>query len=183
MIYGIDSIKRLFDKDIPRLKFNIYSHRFYGEPKLSKPKELKGISQTASVEYIANKCRCQVFINGDDVWIKHNDYFSEVIPPEVHEIGMPLNYFAKKYMGKKRANKFIYEDAWGSIIARNQAWIILHGILKDIESGIFELDIINEIRRQQEIYHNFSEYELCCTDMERFWERLVKEVKHVGKKI
>lgn len=176
---GEITIQRLFQKQKPQLTFKIHSDRFYGEPKLSKPKELKGIKQAFSVDYIRNKCRCQVFIKDNDIWIKHKDYFSEIIHPEPHEMGMPLNYFAEKHLGRNRPAKFIYEDAWGSVVTRNESWIILENVIADIKSDIFILDIINEICRQQEKYHGFDEYELICTDMERFWEGVIKQVNKI----
>ena len=173
---GDNIVYSLFQKPQTQLNFTIYSHRFYGEPKLSKPKEIRGIKQAFSVDYIPKKCRCQVFINGDDVWVKHGDYFSEAMSPEPHEIGMPLNYFCEKYMGKNRAKKFIYGDSWGSVILRNEAWIKIDNLIKDIENEAFILDVINEICRQQEKYHSFDEYELSPSYMERFWENLIKEL-------
>lgn len=170
-------MKTLGKNDTSKLKLEIYSHRFYDEPKLSKPKELKGIKQAFSVDYILKKCRCQCFIKGNDLWIKHRDYFSEVQQPEPHELGMPLNYFAEKYMGKNRPKKFVYDDAWGSVVLRNESWICLHNLIPEIQSGRFQLDIINDIREQQEKYHDFEKYELVSTDMERFWENIVKETK------
>lgn len=151
--------------------------RFYGEPKLSKPKELKGIKQSFSIDYIPKKCRCQCFIKDDDVWVKHKDYFSSTIKPESHEIGMPLNYFAEKHLGKNRPAKFIYEDAWGSVIARNEAWIVLEGLIIDIMNEAFPPDILNNILRQKERLYGFDEYELCCTDTERFYEGVIREIR------
>lgn len=51
----------------------VYHHTvsYYGEPKLSKPKELKGIKQSFSVDYIPKKCKCKVFVKYPDVWIQH----------------------------------------------------------------------------------------------------------------
>lgn len=173
------SFYSLFQKQPINIKYNLYSHRFYGEPKLAKPKELKGIKQILSIEYIPKKCRCQVFILDNDVWIKHGDYFSETISPEPHELGMPLDYFAEKHLGKSRPKKFIYGDAWGSVVARNEAWIKIDNLVNEVNSDKFVLDIINEITRKQERYHDFEEYELSCSYMERFWENLVKELKNM----
>lgn len=41
--------------------------RFYGEPKLKKVKELNSIKQEFSVDYIPKKCKCQVFIEGNNL--------------------------------------------------------------------------------------------------------------------
>lgn len=158
------------------MKFEVYSLRMYGEPKLIKPKELKGIKQTMSIEYIHKKCRCPIFILGDDVWVQHNDYFSESMKLPSEDMGMPLGYVAKKYIGKDKRQKFVYSDAWGSIVLRNQAWICIHNLLKHIQGNRFQLDIINDIREQQERLHGFNEYDLCSTDMERFWEKVVNEL-------
>ena len=65
--------------------------------------------------------------------------------------------------------------------AYNQLWkdsnFTIGDLMSEIKSGKFELDIVNEIRSQQEKYHGFDEYELCCSDMERFWESVVKMLK------
>lgn len=89
---------------------------------------------------------------------------------------MPLDYFAEKYMGKSRPKKFIYGDAWGSVIARNETWIKINNLIKDIENEVFVLDIVYNILRQQEHYHGFDIHELSPSYMERFWENVVKKL-------
>lgn len=158
------------------LEFIMYSFRQYGQPKLSKPKELKSIKQALTIDYIAGKCKCQVFIHKEDVWVKHRDYFSELLKTHIEDIGTPLNYRAKKYMNKNISSKFIYSDNWGAIILRNEAWLRIKNLYSQIKDGRFQLDIVNDILRQQERLHKLDEYELCCTEMERFWERLVGEL-------
>jgi len=145
---------------------------------LPKPTELKGIKQLLSVDYIVNKCRCQVFIKDNDIWVKHRDYFSpSFIPSDFKDIGMPLEHRMKKYFDKDRKSKFIYSDCYGSIILRSEAWIVIKNLATEIKNNVFELDILNELLRQQEIIHNFDKYKLCCTDMERFWEKVIREVR------
>ena len=169
-------IRSIFDKPKSITKFVEYSMRFYSEPKLSKPKELKGVNQSFSVDYIKNKCKCQIFIKDNDIWIKHRDYFSSIYKPTIDELGKPLNYFAEKFLGKQRPKKFIYGNAWGSVVLRNEAWIILKDLLIDIKNDIFILDILNNILRQMEEYYKIEKYKLCCTDMERFLERVISIV-------
>ena len=162
------------------LRFEFYSFRRYGEPKLTKPKKLKGIKQIMSIDYVPKKCRCPIFILDSDVWIRHNDYFSEPMRLSLEDMGMPLGHVAKKHMDKGKRQKFIYPDAWGSIVLRNQAWICIYNLLKQIEENRFQLDIINDIREQQERLHGFDEYDLCSTDMERFWEKVVTRLYERG---
>lgn len=169
------SLKRLFTSPI-NIRFILHSFRRFGEPKIKKPKELRGIKRIFSIDYIPKKCKCQVFIKNNDVWIKHRDYFSEGYTPTIEELGMPLNYFAEKFMDKNRPKKFIYDDAWGAVIFRNEAWLKIENLVHEIKSGKFELDIVNEIREQQERIHELNKYELCCSDMERFWEKVIREL-------
>ena len=90
--------------------------------KLSKPKELKGIKKFASVSFIPNRCTCQLFLDDSDLYIKHPDYFSPTYcRPE--DYGTPLSYRAKKYGISVPKNKFIYDDNWGAIVLRREAWI------------------------------------------------------------
>lgn len=89
--------------------------------KISKPKELKGIQKFASVPFIS-RCKSQLFLNGSDLFMKHPDYFSpEYCRPE--DYGTPLSYRAKKYGIPVPREKFIYDDSWGAIVLRREAWI------------------------------------------------------------
>ena len=173
--------KPRINEGINALKFVLYSYRAYGDPKLKKPKELKGIKQAFSVDYIRGKCRCQVFIEGNDIWIKHRDYFSPSMKLPTEDIGAPLDVLVNKYLDKKKGKKFIYGDAWGAIVLRSEAWIKLENVRYWLREGVFILDVLNELLRQQERLHGWDEYELCCSDMERFLERMLMQVKKYKK--
>jgi hypothetical protein len=93
------------------------------------------------------------------------------------DVGRTLGYLANKYCGITKSNKFTYSDGWGSIVLRNEAWIRLKDVLLDIRTGVFALDIVNNICRQQEMACGFDEYELVCTPMERFWEKVIHQLE------
>ena len=161
-----------------KIEFIEYSVRTYGEPKLSKPKELKGINKSYSIEYIPKKCKCQAFIEGNNVWIKHADYFSPTLEVEPEDFGAPLSVLVEKYMDKSsRKSKFVYEDAWGSIVLRNEAWICIKNLVSQ-KSTSHPTDILNEILRQQEQKSSFifEENQLENSDMSRFYEKLIMEI-------
>lgn len=149
------------------MKFDVISFREFGEPKLVKPKELRNIKPSFSVDYIPKKCRCQVFFKDDDIYLKHKDYFSHVITGN----GEPLEVLAKRHLGAERAKKFTYGDSWGSIVLRNEAWIKI----SDIDKSVFILDNIHSLVRLQEAFHGFRVFDLMSTNMERMWERVMKE--------
>ncbi len=146
---------------------------------MPKPKELKGIKQITSIDYIFKKCKCQVFIKGNDVWVKHRDYFSPLfIPSDPKDIETPLEHRLKKYFNGSKKKKFAYSDCYGSIVLRSEAWVIIENLVTETKNDVFELAILKEIVRQQEKAHGFKEYDLCCTDMERFWERVIRGLRN-----
>jgi len=95
----------------------------------------------------------------------------------IEDQGMPLGIIAKKYLNKQKNNKFIYPDSWGDVVLRSEAWILIKNLIHIIKQDEFELNILNDIIRQQEKVCKFEEYDLCCSDMERFWEKVIKECK------
>ena len=166
------SILSMF-REIPNIKFIQYSVRIYGQPELPKPKELKGVKRAFSVDYIYKKCRCPIFIKDNDVWVNHKDYFSSTMRAPTSDLGAPLSVLVHKYCNKTKNDKFVYADAWGSIVLRNEAWLCVENLRDCINRNCFELDILSEILRQQEKACNFDEYELECSDMSRFWENVI----------
>lgn len=132
-LFTVGNTKEIIDKFFGKeLCCEIYSYRLWGQPKLKKPDELKGISQSFTVDYIANKCKCQCFVKDNDLWIKHRDFFSLLHKSDAEDCGTPLNHRLKKYFGENKSylDKFIYSDTWGSIVLRNEAWIVFRN-LKD----------------------------------------------------
>lgn len=164
--------------NVGRMKYVEYSFRSYGEPKLTRPKELKGIKGIGSAEFIAKKCNTQVFVEGNNVWIKHTDYFSSIWRPPVGErIDMPLSYYLKKYFGKIKVKKFVYSDSWGSIILRNEAWIRLDNLVPMCKyKEMNYTQIAREILQQQKFVVSGMTDEVCL-EWERYWERVVKLVR------
>lgn len=160
-------------------QYIIYSHRYYSEPKLVRPKELKGIKAIGSVDFIPNKCKVQIFVKDKDVYIKHTDYFSSSWqPPKGEHVDMPISYYLKKYFNHSKKDKFVYPDGWGDIVLRNEAWILLKDILPLIktENEVVSAQNILKLQSQERKY---SYIDSCNkNEWERFWERVVKYVKN-----
>ena len=141
----------------------LHSMRWYGEPKLTKPKELKGLKPAFNVDFIPKRASCQCFIVGDDIWVKHTDYFSEDTTG----------------VDNQRKNKFIYNDSFGSVVFRNEAWMVV----KDFQWYGKPWEVKSEILRLHEKLHNFEFLELEVGDWERFWDNFVnKAIKSNVKK-
>lgn len=156
------------------LSCEVVSYRLYGQPKLNKPSELKGIKQSFSVDFIPNKCKCQCYVKGNDLWVKHRDFFSKEHRPEPKDIGTPLTFRLEKYFGmdKKYLDKFVYPDSWGSIILRNEAWIVFRNLKQTIKrtSGIPTLAVAESFFKS-EFLVNQGITEL-NGDWKRFFEKM-----------
>lgn len=150
--------KKLWEEDHVNIKVSIPYMRFYGEPKLTKPKELKGIKQLTSIDFIPNKCKCKIFVKDNDVWILHRDFFSEVVSEHDY----------------KFRKKFIYNDTFGCVVLRNEAYICIENLMNHTNNR----KIVSCILRQLEQILHFNEYELEPSEWERFFEKVVGELKN-----
>ena len=109
----------LFEKQ-PQCVIKVLSARKHGEPKLKKPKELDGIEQAFSVDWIPEKCKCPCYIVGNDIYIKHRDFNS-------------IELYGTDYEFRR---KFIYKDEYGCIVLRGEAWLVIKNIYQDIKNNI-----------------------------------------------
>lgn len=148
--------KSVFYEEPINIKFSIPYIRYYGDPKLQKPKELKGIKEAFSVDYIPKKCKCKVYIVGDDVWIHHRDFFSQTIYDHNVE-------FRKK---------FIYNDTFGCIVLRNEAYIHIKDFCKYVDN----YKLTDRIMELWEKEMNMERYTLVPSDNERMIENIVNKI-------
>lgn len=166
------------------LSCEVVSYRFYGQPKLAKPAELKGVKQSFSADYIPKKCSCPCFVNGDDLWIKHRDFFSESFRPPVEDMGAPLGYILEKYFPdlKRHTKDFIYADTWGDVVLRNEAWIVFrnfgqiirrdrHQPIQSLIKSFLKADIIRK-----------SNIDSLSNDWYRFFENVIQKYNEFIKK-
>ena len=162
---------------IPKISIDILSKRFYGEPKLSKPEELKNIKQEFSVNFIPNKCKFQCFKKDNDLYVLCKDYFSQTFKPKVEDLGMPLQDICKKYFKKEKKTKnFIYQDSWGAIVLRNECWFKINNIYLALKIKN-PLEIKNILIKQWCYMHKIKE-----TEIDFCWENLFEEIINKIKK-
>lgn len=179
--WNLSNPKKTYEKYFT-LDFSIQriAYRKYGQPKLAKPKELKA-KQSFSVAW--NKsCKCPVYIQGNDVYMKHKDYFSGTFSPPPEDWGAPTQVLLDKYFnGGKKVKSFIYFDCWSSIILRDESWLKFQNLiplLKRKENPLIGTPsfLVDELiksdsiaRKRLQGYISFQE------EWERFFEQLIKE--------
>lgn len=185
VLWSLSNPKELYHMFFaPVLTCEIPIYRFYGQPKMKKPDELKGIKPSFSVDWIPKKCTCECFIKDNDLWIKHRDFFSTTHKPDQCDIGTPLSYRLQKYFGKSTANqKFIYDDNWGLIVLRNEAWIVFRNLKNNMvkykDCEVMANCLVRSFLRSDLLMFNFMIYGL---DLEwtRFFEQVsLKYIKEV----
>ena len=134
--------------------------------KPTKPKELKGMKPIGTVSFL-NRAACQFFVVGDDLFVKHTDYFSPSYRRD-EDIGTPLEYRARKYGISEKKNKFVYADCWGDIVIRQVAWLKITNIMSLVKR-MNHVQVSMEICRLMCKYHGL--HQLNDPEWQRFWER------------
>ena len=144
----------------------ILSERLYGEPKLKKPPEIVGLKQAGSAKF-GSKCKCPVFIQDNSVYVKHRDWFSAYIPISVAEnIGFI----------DRRRQKFIYNDNFGSVVLRNEAWLKINDLSVD-KSAIFTHEMVNKLIIATADELGFDWEDIYHYDWVKFYEDIINIVK------
>ena len=142
--------------------------------KLQKPKELKGGRKFASIPF-EGRSQCQLFLDGNDLYINHSDYFSQMWRPPDGDIGKPTSYYLKKYFGISKPEKFVYADSWGAIVITNRAWLRITNfvqLVKHLSSVQVAATVWPMIRK----YHQWS-----ASEYNMGWECFLEAVSVVTK--
>ena len=152
----------------PAVEYRVLCMGKRGEVK--KPQILKGIQKFATVDFVPKKCACQLFLDNQDLYIKHNDYFSPMYcRPE--DAGTPLSYRAKKYDIKENPReKFIYVDNWGAIVLRRVAWIKVTNFIHLVHH-MNDMQVSATVWSMLRSYHRWSDDE-----QNGEWERFLETV-------
>ena len=173
------------------MTFTVYSSRQYGQPKLEKPIELRGVKPSFTEVYIHNKCSFPVFVlhDADQVWIKATDWFSPCFrPPDPKDLGKSQSEILAKYFpGQKTCSKeFTYHNNYASVVLRCEAWICFFGLFKDVEEYdhgcMFErtwptpLWLLGRMTESVEQVLGLQPFDLTCSNLERFFERVISRV-------
>lgn len=135
---------------VPRSEYTVLC---YGG-KLPKPKELKGVQKFASVSF-EQVCQCQLFLRGDDLYIKHRCYFP--FYERTGEIN-PCTHLERMVM--------VMPNAWLRIT--NFVSLVKHQNSAEIATTVWPM--IREYHRWPSHEHNTE------------WERFLEDVANTTQK-
>lgn len=129
-----------FNKLVDDIHVELISYKLYGEgDKLKKPKSLKNTKQTWTTKIIGRSA--SFFEMGDEIFIKMGELFCRQMSfSEPIDMMLPLSALAKKYPHKfakiGNRDKFVYPDAWCTILELNTGWLRITGLIKALSYDV-----------------------------------------------
>ena len=133
---GREEFKKLVDD----IHVELIGCKLYGEEdKLKKPKTLKTTKQAWSTKIIGRSA--SFFEMGDDIFVKMGELFCRQMSfSEPIDMMLPLSALAKKYPHKfakiGSRDRFVYSDAWCTIMELNTGWLRITGLTKALSYDV-----------------------------------------------
>lgn len=109
------------------MKCSLLEYRVYGQPKIHKPKCLKGLKPVLKLRCMQKPVNVYEMEIGDVV-VYYGTLFSRPMSfPDAEDMSMPFEALKAKYpsllANAKRVKGFCYADAWCPIFERNEGWV------------------------------------------------------------
>ena len=161
-----------FNKLVDDIHVELVGLKPYGNmDKPKKPKTLKNTKQTWTTKIIGRSA--SFFEMGDEIFIKMGELFcSQMSFNDPIDMMLPLSALAKKYPNKFSANfarnKFVYPDAWCTIMELNTGWLSITGLTKALGYDVCFINysaIVNKlyaelfsISQMHEKFYHLDEY-------------------------
>ncbi len=127
----------------------LHTYRVYGQPKIKKPKELKGLKPKFKVSQGDCKSakRDDVYVVGNDVWVYFADLFSRYATfPDVGDMTLPTAAIAAKYnLDRKRFKTFVYADGWCRIFNRNEGYVVFPNLIWEMRRTRYVPELIYDV--------------------------------------
>ena len=134
------------------MKCSLLLYRTYGQPKISKPKILKGLKPWWREKVMQKPADVYALPDGDFVIYFGNLFSRPMSFPDPKDMALPTPALIAKYPerfmenGKKSFKGFIYPDAWCPILERNEGYVLVERLRDRVRDSSyppavsFELD-------------------------------------------
>lgn len=130
-----------FNKLVDDIRVELVSYKLYGDKdKLKKPKTLKNTKQTWTTKIIGRSASF-FEMKDDEIFIKMGELFCRQMSfNDPQDMSLPLSALAKKYPHKFpenfARNKFVYPDAWCTIMELNTGWLRITGLTRALNYDV-----------------------------------------------
>ena len=142
----------------PPLAVRFLAYRVYGDPKLPKPKELKGMKPAWKCELMKKPVRIYEMPDGSLVVYFGNLFSRPMAFPDPKDMALPTSAIVAKYPerfenGRKNFKGFVYADAWCPIYERNEGYVVFEGLRErcadtfDCYTPRLSADIFDQFRK------------------------------------
>ena len=161
-----------FEKLVDDIRIELVSCKLYGnKDKLKKPQTLKNTKQTWTTKIIGRTA--SFFEIGDEIFIKMGELFCRQMSfNDPEDMSLPLSALAEKYPHKfakiGNRDKFVYSDAWCTIMELNTGWLRITGLTKALNYDVCFINysaIVNKlygelfsISQNNEKFYHLDEY-------------------------
>lgn len=118
-------------RNIEGITAHLLAYRCFGDVKIAKPKELKGLKHVKEFAFKGKKVKVFHTV-GDNIVLYFGTLFSRIASfPDEADMALPASALAAKYHFHKSSYKnFVYHDAWCTIYNRNEGYILVKGLLE-----------------------------------------------------
>lgn len=132
--------RKKFEKDVDRIRVELLSCSLHGEnTKIQKPKILRHAKTSWSERIIGRTAT--FFELGGSIYVKMGELFCRQMSfSEPIDMMLPLSALAKKYPHKfakiGSRDRFVYPDAWCTIMELNTGWLRITGLTKALSYDV-----------------------------------------------
>lgn len=119
------------NRNIEGVTAYLLAYRCFGDAKIAKPKELKGLKHVKEFAFKGKKVKVFHTV-GDNIVLYFGTLYSKIASfPDKEDMALPTSVLAAKYHFSKGSYKnFVYPDAWCTIYERNEGYIVIEGLLE-----------------------------------------------------
>lgn len=183
-----------FNKLVDDIHVELISYKLYGDKdKPKKPKSLKNTKQAWTTKIIGRSA--SFFEMDDEIFIKMGELFCRQMSfSEPIDMMLPLSALAKKYPHKfakiGNRDRFVYSDAWCTIMELNTGWLRITGLTKALNYDVCYINysaIVNKlyneifsISQTHEKFYHLDEYgsDFYSAAYYRFCDAIVNHYYH-----
>lgn len=166
----------------------LLSYRVYGQPKIHKPKCLKGLSPAWTCKVLGRVAK--VFERPDGALVVYFGalFCKPMVFPDPKDMALPTAALVAKYperfgeRGKRSFKDFIYADAWCPIYERNEGYVVFEGVRERCEDYVncytpsLSFDLFAKFAALSREDRGFCDISVCDDDIAAHYRRFVEDL-------
>lgn len=169
---------------------SLIDYRIYGQPKIHKPKFLRGLKPVLKVKCMRKPVDIYEMPGYSVLIVYFGNLFSRLMTfPNVEDMGLPYCALKAKYPerlanAKSAVKGFVYADAWCPIYERNEGWVRIEGLTETLRNPFdvylpkVQYDLFEEFRKLSLLDKGFCDIanydDMCVAEYRRTLDDIVQ---------